>query len=747
MASFQPSRLLCHRDGNFFVIEPGKHNVHRFDIISYRWGEITPKYDCGIEGVNWRVTISSGKLEDIKRLMIAAKVQYLWVDCVCINQDSETEKSIEIARMYNYYQQAEQCHILIDMYEVWQPQGIIDDLRFLGHILAHMKAAAIASQARLTQEMVDCLSEWEKRPWTFPLDKSTVKSAAIEMGVLNCYSTCINYVKSLFDNPYFSRVWTFQEMLLGNNITMWGMNDKNISRIGEFRTWMDLAIDSRDKAHKLSDWIDESRVEKTAAVQAVLRIVNEDKLSLGNLQTVVRGIDSARTDILSGGRWWWRDNYKGISNVFSAVSIRPRTCGHQGDIFKGLLGVFSGLFTPDEIESNMAGDDMERISFAFFKQLSIKTGRAWTKLAISREQRSEWDWIPMVVNNSTIMTTDCFAGVVNLGELEQEGIAKTLALTGVEGVPRKYMRILLSQKNRVGFQFYFKGCNCGKKMSTGMFKKPKPILTSDQPLNVHSNQIGRTLVQCATILATIMDPGCNIIRYRKSLLSKLRPNWITTDPNARPGDWIDRCVSGTSWEDPDPQNMRTHNRSMNYIMNDITSCESRLENDSTARISCEVTVDCGCTIIAPFSLIFEAITAVEGSFLGDVVVKLDNDNRIIIKDGVGLVQAGDVGRAFNLVAFGGNVDAHKSYSIGCRDTKSDKPVVPKLKWPSSRALVGEEFSHGTMDMMRDYGYVKTGGSGNLLICRNKPFGDHKIIGVCIDEKIQNKNGFREVTIR
>jgi len=32
---------------------------------------------------------------------------------------------------------------------------------------------------------------------------------------------------------YFSRVWTFQEMLIGKNIAMWGINEKSISCIGE----------------------------------------------------------------------------------------------------------------------------------------------------------------------------------------------------------------------------------------------------------------------------------------------------------------------------------------------------------------------------------------------------------------------------------------------------------------------------------------------------------------------------------
>jgi len=191
---------------------------------------------------------------------------------------------------------------------------------------------------------------------------------------------------------------------------------------------------------------------------------------------------------------------------------------------------------------------------------------------------------------------------------------------------------------------------------------------------------------------------------------------------------------------------RVHNRSMNYRMGEITGCGSRLENESTASISCEVRVNCGCTIVAPFSLIFEAITAVEGSSLGGASATLDED-RIVLKDGLGLVQVGDVGRAFNLVASGGDVDSHKSYSHSCRSTKVHKPVVPKIPWPSGRALVREEFTHGITDSMRDYGYVETGGSGNLLICRNHPMGQYKIIGVCIDEFIENKRGRHTVTIR
>jgi hypothetical protein len=111
------------------------------------------------------------------------------------------------------------------------------------------------------------------------------------------------------------------------------------------------------------------------------------------------------------------------------------------------------------------------------------------------------------------------------------------------------------------------------------------------------------------------------------------------------------------------------------------------------------------------------------------------------------VQVGDLGGSFSLVAFGGNVSSYKSYALGCLNTKEDKPVEAMLPWPSGRALVRDEFSHSFKDMARDYGYVKTGGCGNLLICRNHPLDYYKIIGGCIDEDISNKSPNSRVNIR
>ncbi|KAL2674186.1 hypothetical protein Neosp_012635 [[Neocosmospora] mangrovei] len=658
MSSGLPLRLLCHDNGNFFVVDPAVHHVTSFDILSYTWGPEVEPYDCRLGGVTWNVKINPNKLEDIKRLMMAADVKYVWADCVCINQTDDDEKATEIPKMFEYYKNAERCHLLLEMKEEWIPQKIVDDLKFIDHVLYHMRGAALASEAvGLTGNLIHRLDQWANAEWNFDISQPTVRSAAIDMGVINCYSTCINRVTSLFENDYFSRVWTFQEMILGKNITMWGINPDNIFYIGQLHTWMDLAIDCTDKAVKLRDWIENGRFLKTAAVSAILRVIGEDILSLVSLQTQVTGINSARTDIINGGSYWWRENYKGISNIFSAISLKPRECGHTADIFRGLLGIFSLI-----------------------------------------------------------------------------------------GTPRKFMKIRLSQGNG-DFQFIFKGCNCGKKVKTGFLSK-EPIPTYDQPRDVVKDETGRTLVQCATILGAIMDPGRNnLVEYRRRLLQKLHPMWDTTDPMAKPVGWEDRSVSGTFWENPNIIGFRAHNLSMNYRMVSITKCGSRLANGSTASINCHVTVNCGCTIVAPFALIFEAITAVENSSLGKTAVSLDDDGRIVLQDGLGLVQVGDVGKAFDLIAFSGDIHAHKLYAASCRKKKETEPVGHAVPLPSGRALVREEFTHDVTDMMRNYGYVHTGGSGNLLLSRKHALDPYKIIGVCIDEFIQNKKGEGPVTIQ
>jgi len=102
MASHLPLRLLSLTDGELQIIYPQTHGVKEFDIITYTWGTTVAPYRCDILGVDWNVTINPRKLKDIKRLMQTTKIQYLWVDCVCLNQEDDKEMAAEVMKMYEY---------------------------------------------------------------------------------------------------------------------------------------------------------------------------------------------------------------------------------------------------------------------------------------------------------------------------------------------------------------------------------------------------------------------------------------------------------------------------------------------------------------------------------------------------------------------------------------------------------------------------------------------------------------------
>lgn len=762
MAYARPLRLLRQYKGAFTLVDLRHTHVDSFDIISHRWypaekaaygfkdtrgpdGALLKGH--GIPGLDWDINISREKLTHIKAFMEFASVEYLWVDCICIRQDDNEEKAGEVPKMFEYYKAAQTCHVLMKMPAVWDPKEMVQELKYVDHVMYHMGGSSVSSEApNLSKGTVDRLKYWANADWRFSIPKATATSAALDLGVLNCYATCVRNVTSLFANEYFTRVWTFQEMILGKNIKLWAIDGAEVADIGELDVWMDLATDACDRALKLLNWIRDSRELKSVSVLVIIRAIQEDIVLLQSLRLTVKGLESARTDIITGGPRWWYDNHKGISNIFSAISIIPRSCFDKHDLFRGLLGIFNGLFSEEELQRDLTGDDVETMSFNFFKQLSTKTGHAWTSLAVSTQERGEYDWIPMVRKHSRPTTADCFAGVLKLGDVNKKGLAKTSAKINLRGAPRKFASIkLVESEPGSGYQFTFKGCNCGKKVKTGRFTR-KLVPTYDQTEEVRTDETARKLVHCATLLGKLMDPDGDIVAYRQKLLGRLLPSWRVSDPNAKPAEWEDRCVNGTMWEDP--RGIWVHNWSFSYKMVDLEDFDCQLATETTAGVSCKFEVNCGCTFTAPYVFIFQGVAAVHGSALGEKAADFSPDNRITLQDGLGLVQVGDVNKTFNLVAFDGDVSAYKTHASQCRKKRLDPSKAPDF--PRGRALVSEGFSHGLVDQMRNYGYVDTGGSGNLLISRNHMADPYKIIGACIDGTFEaKKEGIRlkDVKIR
>jgi hypothetical protein len=149
-----PLRLLTHSKAteSFLVFTPT--TPLPYDILSYTWRSALlpedddapppPPYDTGIANISWRVKVHPLKIAQIKSFMIHSSIEYLWVDALCINQDDEVEVTGEMEKMYYYYTGAAKCHILLDMEEAWDPHGIVEELRFVDHIMDWMGGSVVA---------------------------------------------------------------------------------------------------------------------------------------------------------------------------------------------------------------------------------------------------------------------------------------------------------------------------------------------------------------------------------------------------------------------------------------------------------------------------------------------------------------------------------------------------------------------------------------------------------------------------
>jgi len=244
----------------------------------------------------------------------------------CINHKNVIEKAVTVANIPQYFRNARKCHVLLDNLASDQPMRSLDDifdnLKFIDQALAQAGGRPLVTSPLTGEDFNRRLAGWAHDAWCFPVEKSTIEYAAIEPGLLNGYSMCSNHIQSLFDHPYFSRAWCFPEMMLGKNLSIWGANEAAAFHLGDFQAWLELVREVRDKAMKLGTWVEAcSPPNASTAIGTILGALAGDEQRLESLQVELHGLTSARTDIINGGPYWWRENYMGISNLLAVASI------------------------------------------------------------------------------------------------------------------------------------------------------------------------------------------------------------------------------------------------------------------------------------------------------------------------------------------------------------------------------------------------------------------------------------------
>ena len=149
-----------------------------YEALSYVWGDRRITRRIFIDGLSKRVTRN---LEiALRHLRYVSRPRVLWIDAICINQRNIAERSVQVMHMGEVYTKAASV------------------IAWLGEESNDSNLAFDALNALPT----DFLQHWDPQ-----------KNAKLDMTALE--PKCISAIGSLFLRPWWRRMWTVQESILG----------------------------------------------------------------------------------------------------------------------------------------------------------------------------------------------------------------------------------------------------------------------------------------------------------------------------------------------------------------------------------------------------------------------------------------------------------------------------------------------------------------------------------------------------
>jgi len=203
-----------------------------FGALSYVWGEwSTPAPTILCRPHNFYLGITSncdGALRSIRKMFGGVTI---WVDSICINQDSDAEKEEQIPLMGDIYAQAEAVY-------VWLGEGSsetiadVESLKRVARLKARLPFNAFIGKSKNIFISLRCLwRTWKDIPCE-PTEDIFVCEPHISIYELTPFATLVRIrtqvshsqtqialdrTRQLLDKRWIRRAWTFQEIVIASN--------------------------------------------------------------------------------------------------------------------------------------------------------------------------------------------------------------------------------------------------------------------------------------------------------------------------------------------------------------------------------------------------------------------------------------------------------------------------------------------------------------------------------------------------
>jgi hypothetical protein len=178
--------------------------------LSYRWGAHRARIPLHIEGSVIRITSS---LADALAVLWRRGCSRIWADAICINQEDQEERSLQVLRMAAVYRSA-------NAVIAWL--GEADERSLTGFQYLVEKCRALPSSSKTLKSLAE-----KNQSVGIPLNDTTSRHIRSKLKTSRW-----DALGGLLALPYWGRVWIIQELAMANTLQIiWGTSLRNFSDI------------------------------------------------------------------------------------------------------------------------------------------------------------------------------------------------------------------------------------------------------------------------------------------------------------------------------------------------------------------------------------------------------------------------------------------------------------------------------------------------------------------------------------
>lgn len=306
-------RLVCKNNKKQIkLITNNKYydSCNKYIAISYLWGgnEKWELKDIIPNDVNW--VINGGNLKRVQNILNAFLEEledFLWIDCCCINQNDEIEKSYAIPAMSLIYKNAQFVVVPLDILLNFPTDYVL--------VETNIKLDFINNNLNIN-DLLNCKHK------------------------INELIGYINILCIILEDQWWTRCWTLQESILSNKLIFFVWINNKLRKIADFHTMNKFYIVLENIIYVLESKFLLNKLNNNDILKELLVVLNRYLRVKSNLEVIIRGKNILNSmELIEYENSTEEIRTSRLFNVSNYLRMINRRCKYSSDLIYSVLGL------------------------------------------------------------------------------------------------------------------------------------------------------------------------------------------------------------------------------------------------------------------------------------------------------------------------------------------------------------------------------------------------------------------------